>query len=438
VPTAGPQPAAPVADFAFLPVEGVAPLEVQFVDRSDGAITSWLWMFGDGDSSTDRDPAHVYAAPGDYEVELSLVGPDGSDRVTLTGPRVAPPPPERPGPPVLAGFEPGDGFVIVSWNAPDNDGRSTITGYRIAAQPGDVTVSVGASSLSAVISPLDNGREYRFSIAAINDVGEGLPSVESGAVIPFADVAFDEAASLRTARSGNTATVLPDGRVLIVGGVADEQTLSSVEIYDPGSDRFTPGPPMGTARTNHTATLVHDGRVLITGGENSAGVIRSSEVFDPSRSIWESEHDLRIARANHIATVLADGRVIVAGGHGVGGAVLRSVEIWDLETEIWSTANEMPQARSGHTATLLDTGNLLVAGGVTADGDVASSAVLFRADTDGWTPTGGMTSARHMATAELLLDGRVLMAGGKEPTARRLRHQKYTTRSAANSRSAAI
>lgn len=75
-------PSAPVADFAATPDAGQAPLEVAFADLSSNAATSWLWDFGDGASSTQRHPIHVYASGGSYDVTLVASNSLGSDAST--------------------------------------------------------------------------------------------------------------------------------------------------------------------------------------------------------------------------------------------------------------------------------------------------------------------------------------------------------------------
>ena len=61
---------------------GDAPLTVQFMDLSVGNVTSYSWDFGDGSSSTERDPAHTYEEPGAYSVTLNVDGPCGMSGVT--------------------------------------------------------------------------------------------------------------------------------------------------------------------------------------------------------------------------------------------------------------------------------------------------------------------------------------------------------------------
>ncbi len=72
-------PPAPVAGFSGDPVNGCGPLEVTFTDESGGDITSWAWDFGDGDTSTDQNPVHTYTYSGDFDVQLTVTGPGGSD-----------------------------------------------------------------------------------------------------------------------------------------------------------------------------------------------------------------------------------------------------------------------------------------------------------------------------------------------------------------------
>jgi PKD repeat protein len=70
---------APVAQFTAAPASGIAPLSVQFSDLSTGQVTSWDWSLGDGATSTEQNPSHVYEDPGSYAVSLTVTGPFGSD-----------------------------------------------------------------------------------------------------------------------------------------------------------------------------------------------------------------------------------------------------------------------------------------------------------------------------------------------------------------------
>lgn len=179
------------------------------------------------------------------------------------------------------------------------------------------------------------------------------------------------AASLEAPRTGHTATLLKDGRVLVaggrqtVGGRGSGDPLAATELYSPGVNRWSSGGPMSSARSNHSATRLANGTVLVTGGEGPGGPpLRSSEIYDPGLDRWLPAPAMAQARLNHSATLLRDGRVLVVGGEDAFG-LLDSVELYQPATGQWSTAAPMETPRSGHTATLLDNGDVMVAGGQT-------------------------------------------------------------------------
>ena len=70
--------------FLPLPRSGDAPLQVNFTNESSGIVTSWLWNFGDGTTSTDVNPAHTYNSPGTYKAKLTVYGPGGSGSKTMS------------------------------------------------------------------------------------------------------------------------------------------------------------------------------------------------------------------------------------------------------------------------------------------------------------------------------------------------------------------
>jgi hypothetical protein len=137
-----PPPAALAADFSATPASGQAPLAVAFADRSQGSPTGWSWTFGDGESSSERNPAHVYAAPGSYTVTLTVTDADGgSSTKTRTGyinASVDPPPAAAP---TVALTQPGEdetvaGTVRVDADASDDNGVTRVEyfvdGVRVA------------------------------------------------------------------------------------------------------------------------------------------------------------------------------------------------------------------------------------------------------------------------------------------------------------------
>jgi hypothetical protein len=120
------------------------------------------------------------------------------------------------------------------------------------------------------------------------------------------------------------------------------------------------------ARGFPTATLLPNGQVLVSGGyNNSSGVLASAELYDPRTGTWTLTGSMHDARAYHTATRLPNGQVLVAGGSfGCGGPCeLASAELYDPRTGTWTRAGQMLTCRWSPTATLLPTGAVLVTGG---------------------------------------------------------------------------
>jgi hypothetical protein len=227
--------------------------------------------------------------------------------------------------------------------------------------------------------------------------------------------------SLMTAREYQTATRLADGRVLVAGGYSQPHALASAELYDPSTGTWSATGSMATARAFSTATLLSDGRVLVVGGENLGGPLGSlatAELYDPLTGRWTATGSLSTAREDQTATRLADGKVLIAGGYQQRGGdpvnVLSSAELFDPDLGTWTSAGSVAATRSGHSATLLDDGKVLVAGGSrSASGEPSlTSSDLYDPATGTWSATGTMTQGRVDHTAILLSDGRVLVAGG--------------------------
>ncbi len=133
---------------------------------------------------------------------------------------------------------------------------------------------------------------------------------------------FVATGSMSVARYNQTATLLPSGKVLIVGGFdiipafPPGTSYKSAELYDRATGLFTPAGSMATGRDGHTATLLANGKVLITGGfeAGGAGFLKSAELYDPTTGLFSPTGSMGTARRFHTATLLANGKVLVAGG----------------------------------------------------------------------------------------------------------------------------
>src|SRR5262249_1091032 len=97
------------------------------------------------------------------------------------------------------------------------------------------------------------------------------------------------------------ACLLPNGEVLIAGGVDDSGVLASAHLYDPASRRWSFTGSMSTPRHSYTGTLLPDGRVLVTGGQNGVAFVDSAEVYDPATGQWSPTGSMSTSRTGHAA-----------------------------------------------------------------------------------------------------------------------------------------
>jgi len=223
--------------------------------------------------------------------------------------------------------------------------------------------------------------------------------------------AWGAAGALVTARAYHTATLLPSGKVLVAGGRSGGSIVASAELYDPATDTWSAAGALAAARAGHTATLLPSGKVLVAGGQGASGSLASVELYDPAMNAWSAAGTLAAARLYHTATLLPSGKVLVAGGSG-GSSPLASVELYDPATSAWSVAAPMTTTRVDHTATLLLSGKVLVAGGANSSNVHLASAEMYDPATNTWSAAGAMSEPRRWFTATLLPSGQVLAVGG--------------------------
>ena len=268
-------------------------------------------------------------------------------------------------------------------------------------------------------------------IAGISAAALGLPAVGGPALATVVTMprvhglgppnTWVATGQMHAARSGQTATMLRDGKVLVAGG-----GTASAELYNPATRTFSATGRMPVAVADATATLLTNGKVLVAGGVRRGHQVASAELYDPTTGTWSATGAMKVARSWHTATLLRGGQVLVAGGGCNGGflacnpdttlTALSSAELYNPATGKWRFTGDMGTGREYQTATLLPSDDVLVAGGLNNcdEGGCADirTAELYHPGTGKWTTTGSMHAVREHHTATLLPDGDVLVAGG--------------------------
>lgn len=318
----------------------------------------------------------------------------------------------------------------------------------------------GAAALSWTLAACGGGSA---GSSPSGDAASAKPTEEALAVSPRA------VPSMSSARWGHTATVLPDGRVLVAGGFGPGDGTGSLairecEIYDPVTNTWKRVASMKGPHGLSRAVLLPDGRVLVVGGLSGPPwgklTYAANEIYDPATNTWTLAR-ASARRVGHTATLLADGRVFVAGGSNYKAypgrySSLRTAEIYDPATNSWTPAAPLPRPRGEHTAALQPDGRVLVAGfavehyageqtrsteggidlydpatntwsnvaymvddvsyGLVAalpDGQVLVNRAVLHVGASTWTALRGLAGDRTVNAPHVVLpDGRVVAAGG--------------------------
>lgn len=278
---------------------------------------------------------------------------------------------------------------------------------------------------------------------------EQLP--DSADLFDPATGAFSDALIPVALRRHFTATVLATGRVLVAGGNGSGLAHRAAELFDPTgydpmvTDPLLPGGPAGEAqapaatmtysRALHTATLLRDGRVLIVGGVRCVDPnnvdcffgVQKSELYDFRSETVVATGNAKAFRIGHRASLLLDGRVLISGGcltpkcneAPLPVTVNDSLELYDPATGEFSlSAAKMSESRGGHTSTVLPDGRVLLTGGCITATCVAppyrSSVDIYDPETDALEALPPMSRARAEHTATLLPSGKVMIVGGRD------------------------
>jgi len=263
-----------------------------------------------------------------------------------------------------------NGQVLVTGGESDSVSFNSAELYDPASGTFVPTGSANATHFSAPAVLLNNGKvlftgcAFPFgSTAELYDPSSGTFALTAGGMI--------------TPRCGHSVTSLPDGRVLIVGGVsasASGQVLTSAEIYDPVQDNFAPTGSLNLARVAAGAAALADGSVLVSAGQNF--FFNSAEVYDTATASFNFTGNMTTIRNGHTATLLQTGEVLLALGSD-SFSVATSAELYHPVLGEFFGTGGLSQRHGSGTATLLDKGGVLVVGGEDLSGTATASAELY-------------------------------------------------------------
>lgn len=226
-------------------------------------------------------------------------------------------------------------------------------------------------------------------------------------------------AASKRPRGEPAASLLPDGSVLVTGGVhipKGHYVLRSSERYDPGTDRWKDAGNTGAQRRGHAQLTLDDGRIAVIGGVGGgfAAPTRAIHAYDPKKGTYSPMAELGVGRSFHAAYSLGSGAILVVGGQDKEGP-LKSIEVCDAGAK---RCRVLPRsvARDRAAVAPVGQGDVLIAGGVTQRA-MGATEVIYNPGKGEFKPTGAMAKRRNGHTLTALSDGRVLAIGGEKSAA---------------------
>ncbi len=340
---------------------------------------------------------------------------------------------------------------------PIASGSSTTLTANFENGTGSIDQSIGNVTSGTPFSTgaLTSAKTYTLTVT--NPAGTAKTATVT--VVAVGPGHFASVRMLKWMGGGHTATLLPNGKVLIAGGMND--TDGHAELYEPATQTFVATGPMTGPRVNHTATLLANGKVLICGGEPASGDSQSTaELYDPTTGKFVATGRMIKARAHHAALLLADGTVLVTGGQGgvnryddgelydpdtgtfaaigtritqgfldhtmlsvpttppkfliLGGNGGKTVYSYDPASQSFPPLGAMNATRNYSAIALLPNNSVLLAGGLDQTLVIVKSAEVYDPDSQTSVATSDMTVPRSQAASVVLADGTVLVIGGQK------------------------
>ena len=298
------------------------------------------------------------------------------------------------------------------------------------------TVSISTSPLPiAQTGALTTGRSEQIAILLPNNkvlvaggTNNGTTPLRTAELYDPITETWTATGSMSVARRGHTATLLLDGKVLVVGGFDGTVESVTTEIYDPATGVWTSSGAMARGRKYHTASRLGDGKVLIAGGivATNMGDGRIAEIYAPltasftsmplTSSLASPSPLMSSPRHKHTASVLSDGVTVVLVG-GFDPAVRATTEVFTYNAttptnSTWAVGPTLTQGRHDHAvSTLAGTKKLFITGGYTNSTEICDFTTL---SSPSCTASTSMVATRALHTSNTLTDGRVIVIGGTD------------------------
>lgn len=327
-----------------------------------------------------------------------------------------------------------DGRVLLTGGQIANAPASIITASVDVFNPANNSISPGAPMTirrwSHTATTLADGRVLVTGGRTGSTAANGVVLATAEVYDPVTNEWTETAGPMNVARRSHTATLLPDGRVLIAGGgtgvvTTTSQPIQSAELFDPATGLFTLIGNMNERRSAHSAILLDDGTVLISGGSNGAGTLyptNTAELYDPAAGTFTVVGPMNYPHLAQLPGKLRDGRVVQGSSYynvthtAAGGRITDESEMYDPATRTFTPIQPMFKQRIDIGAIGLLDGTLLIAGGVTTSPSFPSifqpTSEVYDPVAARWKLSGIMSSGRDEFSGVLLDDGRAVISGG--------------------------
>ena len=314
-----------------------------------------------------------------------------------------------------------NGSVLAAGGTGDNGGALASSElYSPGTGTWNVTGSMNVARVSAQAVLLANGTVLTMGGCINNDcLGSTTATAE---IYNPSNGTWTTTGSMVKGRAEFVAALLPNGKVLVAGGCTAynangcTSVTTAAEVYNPATGKWSSTGALRAARMSMTATLLPNGKVLVAGGQTAASdALGSSELYDPVAKTFSLTGKLITPRSGHTATLLGNGRVLMAGGENVNGISIAKAELYNPASGTYAATGNMPATRQEHTAAMLSNGSVLVSGGnrVTLNSTtVLATCAIYNPGNGTWTTTSSLKNARVDHTSTVLANGHVLDAGG--------------------------